>query len=924
MGLYRPLAITALLEGNPIPECRGLSTMKMNLLASSSDEPRIVFIGCGSHVMVYHFSTLTPSGLPTLVKQLSNPRRTDDEFIDRTINVLKVGRLGTEEVLVSADEQGDVCVWFTMNLQRDPLLLSVTDSAWGIDINAEHRLIAVSSNAHNVTVFHCGIDSRLTQRLMEGDMDESSGDDQSLSAPSTTEATISPSRTVPQPIDRTSQQILRGHGHNIPTVTFSPCGNFVATASVDRTCRTWRLSDGKQIQEKSLGNLWGWGVCFVDEDAWITITRAEYKAIPKDHLRPGKLPGQNVRDDPLSTTPYLQRRLPPGNDFFRMIRTRWYAGPLNGTSCDEQDSDDDAQKAGVLENDHDELDDRDAALFGMDDDDGEDEWEDMSSSDVDDTEEEEGAMDQDQQREQRAQEGESTVDTGDDGDDELIGAETEDGGGTTEDNVGEAYKRKRPAEALEVPDLGGSSSEYEQFSQQSSSRSNPPTELDSSAIVDNDTTDNEQEARNKDISDTIEMEQQVVVINSVSLPLRYSVPRFPRELLLCATSRNIYLLGENSSRSVAHEKESDNGVSRTAPNSNTTLDQDQTMAGDEDEDEDESEDEGGGEDVDSEDSADEFLAYIESHGGDMELYAETGSQSDSGGEEFTMDEVFDETESEDEDDDDDDDDDDEGHSYGMSGTSRPRTHPLSTDYNKTHNSQGIPLLQTLSVARAAAARADGRRVRHLDHFDRLFVMQLVPELGVLVAASQKGSVTVFRLLKVLDDPPPTNVANNGLKQGSNAQGHETTDPKSSTKTTGSTSRSNDEEAAANANGIEVEDTVTIGGAKFVLFPEYYLPRLETHGFPLLGVSISPLRPRPPPPVDQEREPERLSATLPARTPSMLGSLSTAGRPLAANTSSSSSSSFILHLAYLDSQMYSYEIRIRNERDDPVGLSSVFV
>ena len=810
---------------------------------------------------------------------------------------------------------------------------SVTDSAWGIDINAEHRLIAVSSNAHNVTVFHCGIDSRLTQRLLESDTDEDSSDDQSSSIPPTiaNETAPTPSRTAPRPIDRTSQQILRGHGHNIPTVTFSPCGNFIATASVDRTCRTWRLSDGKQIQEKSLGNLWGWGVCFIDEDAWITISRAEYKAIPKDHLRPGKLPGQNVRDNPLSTTPYLQRRLPPGNDFFRMIRTRWYAGPLNGTSCDEQGSDDDEQKSGVPENEHDEVDDRDAALFGMDDDDGEDEWEDMSSSDVDDTEEEDGVMDHDHGREQRAQGGDPAVDTGDDGDDELIGAETEDGGGTTEDNVGEAYKRKRPAEALEVPDLGGSSSEYEQFSQPFSSRSNPPAEQDSSVMVDIDKIDNEQEARvhlqeSKDISDTIEMEQQVVVINSVSRPSRFSVPRFPRELLLCATSRNIYLLGKNPSQSVAHEIEPDNGLPRTTANSNTTLHQDQTAIGDEDEDVDE--DEGGeddGEDVYSDDSADEFLAYIANHGGDMELYADTESQSDSGGEAFTIEEIFGETESEDDDDDDDDDGDDEAdesHRNGMSGNNRPHPHPLSTNYNKTHNSQGIPLLQTLSVARAAAARADGRRVRHLDHFDRLFVMLLVPELGVLVAASQKGSVTIFRLLKVLDDPPSTNMAKTGSGFGSKTQGHETADQSSSTKTNDSTSTSNDEGVTANPSSIGAEDTITIGGAKFVLFPEYYLPRLETHGFPLLGVSVSPLQPRPPPPADQERESERLTATVSAKAPSMTGSLSAPGRALTSHASSSSS--FILHLAYLDSQMYSYEIRIRNEKDDPVGLSSVFV
>ncbi|KAI8347009.1 hypothetical protein B0O80DRAFT_406460, partial [Mortierella sp. GBAus27b] len=210
MGSYRPLVVTALLEGGPLPGFHSPSVMRMNLMGSSQEDPRIMYIVHREEIWVYQFSTLTPSGLPTLIQKLKDPRwveQTDEE--DNKINVIKVGYLGSEEVVVTADEFGYVCVWFTTNLQRDPLLLSVTESAWGIAIHSEQRLIAISSNAHNATVFYCGTDSRLLQRSVFRETGSSSGD------------------------------ILTGHGHNIPSVAFSPCGKFVATASIDRTCRTW-------------------------------------------------------------------------------------------------------------------------------------------------------------------------------------------------------------------------------------------------------------------------------------------------------------------------------------------------------------------------------------------------------------------------------------------------------------------------------------------------------------------------------------------------------------------------------------------------------------------------------------------------------------------------------------------------------------
>lgn len=80
-----------------------------------------------------------------------------DEQHPHAINSLTIGELGSEEVLVSAHDDGNVCVWYTRDLTRIALRLSVSESAWGVALHKEKRLLAVSANSHVITVFELGV-----------------------------------------------------------------------------------------------------------------------------------------------------------------------------------------------------------------------------------------------------------------------------------------------------------------------------------------------------------------------------------------------------------------------------------------------------------------------------------------------------------------------------------------------------------------------------------------------------------------------------------------------------------------------------------------------------------------------------------------------------------------------------------------------
>ena len=90
-------------------------------------------------------------------------------------------------------------------------------STWGLAIHPDKKLIAVSSNSHCITVFRLG--------------DDLTPDEQPF-------------------------QTLKGHGHNIPSIDFSPCGDYVASASIDGTCRIWNVNTAETVALHAFTTKW--------------------------------------------------------------------------------------------------------------------------------------------------------------------------------------------------------------------------------------------------------------------------------------------------------------------------------------------------------------------------------------------------------------------------------------------------------------------------------------------------------------------------------------------------------------------------------------------------------------------------------------------------------------------------------------------
>lgn len=737
-------------------------------------------------------------------------------------------------------------------------------------------MIAVSTNAHLVDVFRFGIDTAKLQssRTLAPD----------LSADPST-STLSE-----------SHQIFRGHLHNIPCVAFSPCGRFLASTSLDGTCRTWNIASGKETQHASFGDLWGWGVSFVDQDAWTTITRKEYKAIPKSHLRPGQLPGQQVRDSPMATQPFRYREQPPGR-LLRIIRSRWFAGPMANTSCDEDSEEDDDEE---LEGDEDDS-------SG---------WEDAEEEDT------RGATDSEQSGSfQRPN---------------ALLSETDDentSGGTNHQSemVEEASIQSATQASRDLWEHAVYEKRFVNDSATASTHGHDrdhPQQPDHTCKQNRTGVDHQQQqqcpaALNHDPSRFVSFPGEAShtqesssgeVKKAGSSSRRPVVPNshFPSNLLVCATARNIYLLSRYPYPEGMEKHHDVSGLPVTEPSTSshrTAHDPDHNVsAGDLQEDlDDEHGDEG--QDFDDESPEDEYEDFEDDE--EYQIHGEDSyddEDDDDDDDELMLDlddgEAMDQEsaayyegeneiwlfQTEDGDDDEDSDNDDmedvqdspEAATLANAGSNFTERNPLSRHKsNKTYRHDPTEM-HVLSVARAAVNRADGRGVRQLEHFDRLFYMQVVPELSILVAASQKGCVTIFRLMRVLDDSSTAAAPARGTDQMDDKDS-EVPSPVSHTK--------------SSLLCPTPANTLAVQGSKYILFPEMYLPRLEPPFSPLAGISIVPMQRNP---------------------------LSNRNPVSSSSTPTSSSASFILHMLYLNNVMLSYELCIKNKKNDPVGLNNLFV
>lgn len=96
-----------------------------------------------------------PETIPNL-----RPRGYINPYIPHTINNMLVADLGDEEVLVTANDNGYVGVWYTKNLLSRSgtmdLFFDVEESAWGLSVHKHKRLIAISANTTMISVYELG------------------------------------------------------------------------------------------------------------------------------------------------------------------------------------------------------------------------------------------------------------------------------------------------------------------------------------------------------------------------------------------------------------------------------------------------------------------------------------------------------------------------------------------------------------------------------------------------------------------------------------------------------------------------------------------------------------------------------------------------------------------------------------------------
>lgn len=191
---------------------------------------------------------------------------------------------GGHEFIVTVDMAGQVRMLYLNDLERQPskfsnLVKTTQDnSTWSVDgAQVNPPRVAVGSNTHKVTVYD---------------------------------------------LSSSEKHTINAHQHNVPCVSFSPCGRFLATTSIDKTLKVWEERAGgvyKCARVTIPSADWGWAV------QWIDKTKCEIQLVSHDTQDQSRAhPLQKQTDDALRELIGNVRSGNPnllGRDVFEMITT---------------------------------------------------------------------------------------------------------------------------------------------------------------------------------------------------------------------------------------------------------------------------------------------------------------------------------------------------------------------------------------------------------------------------------------------------------------------------------------------------------------------------------------------------------------------------------------------------------------------------
>lgn len=189
------------------------------------------------------------------------------------INQIKVGDLGNDEILVCSCDSGAIIAYSIGAIQNafqdwdfkatqgatevkpEPLLLeNVGESAWGIAIHKEGRMIAVSANSHVITVFAFGLRDPGSHDSNEDlPADRCSFDKNVETFPREEGWKLLESRTENLPRDQNLIIRLYGHTTNIPNITFyntdeDSVGRYLVSTDIFGKIIIWDVWTGVPIK----------------------------------------------------------------------------------------------------------------------------------------------------------------------------------------------------------------------------------------------------------------------------------------------------------------------------------------------------------------------------------------------------------------------------------------------------------------------------------------------------------------------------------------------------------------------------------------------------------------------------------------------------------------------------------------------------
>lgn len=279
-------------ESQPPPR---LAPFQNNLVAFSQYYD-LCFVASQDRILVHspislELRLLPPRSIIHLASSNSGLAGYIDPRQPHSINQLAVADLGLEELVIAVTDDGDVVAYTTRSIRneihdrglayntpcfrstvRPYFLRNVGNSAWGIAVHQEARMIAVSSNSHKIHVFAFALG-----HFSSDSSDEDSDRQETASSelqPSCDGTEWEHSWDAPRPSDRSRNQelILVSHETNIPNLAFyNPYDRriqdvFLASTDIHGSTYIWNVWKHIPLLQlmPSRGRIWGWGLLCID------------------------------------------------------------------------------------------------------------------------------------------------------------------------------------------------------------------------------------------------------------------------------------------------------------------------------------------------------------------------------------------------------------------------------------------------------------------------------------------------------------------------------------------------------------------------------------------------------------------------------------------------------------------------------------